>query len=112
MNTLLRCIVTTLILLPVCLPGIADELNQAPASARRAKLQRILDQNCTVCHGPKLKGKIGPALTAKALGPKDERMLVATIMGGREGTVMPSWEFMLKEDEARWLVKFLRNGEM
>lgn len=89
----------------------AGQVNREPDSARQAELQQILAQNCTVCHGPKLKGKVGPALTAKALAAKNEQILITTILEGRPGTTMPAWDFMLQESDARWLVMYLRNKD-
>jgi cytochrome c55X len=82
-----------------------------PGSARQAQLRRVLQQNCTICHGSNLNGGAGPALTPKTLAAKDEQLLVATILDGRQGTVMPSWSWMLQESDARWLVRMLRSGK-
>lgn len=109
MKTLLLITATTLSLSTFGLSGIAaGEAGREPDGRRQTELQQILAQNCAVCHGPRLKGKVGPALTPKALASKNEQALVNTILEGRPGTAMPSWEFMLKENEARWLVQYLR----
>lgn len=115
-TVLLLSIVATLSLPAAGLPVIAvsetiSETNHVPSLERQAQLQEILAENCTVCHGSRLRGKVGPPLTAKALASKNEQTLVNTILEGRPGTVMPSWEFMLKESDARWLVKYLRSSE-
>lgn len=86
--------------------GAAD-----PDAGRQAQLRQILRQNCTVCHGKSLQGDIGPALSRKTLAGKDERLLVATILEGRDGTAMPAWGALLKENEARWLLQILRSGK-
>lgn len=106
---LLSTVATSALIISVSILAFGA-INAEPSRERQAQLREIVAQNCTVCHGPKLKGKIGPALTVKALGAKDEQMLVTTILEGRPDTVMPSWAFMLKENEARWLVKYLRSG--
>lgn len=82
-----------------------------PGNERQRQLRQVLAQNCSVCHGHSLQGNIGPALTAGSLSGKSEEMLVATILEGRAGTVMPAWAWLLKEDEARWLVRYLRKTE-
>lgn len=95
------------------IPGylmVSGTLEQ-PGSARQQQLRQAVAQNCTVCHGKSLQGDVGPALTAKSLAGKNEQMLVTTILEGRDGTVMPSWSWMIKENEARWLVRMLRDGQ-
>lgn len=84
---------------------------EQPGSARQQQLRQTVAQNCTVCHGKSLQGDVGPALTAKSLAGKNEEMLVATILEGRDGTIMPSWAWMIKENEARWLVRVLRGDK-
>ncbi|HEY3487715.1 MAG TPA: cytochrome c, partial [Gammaproteobacteria bacterium] len=100
---ILRPALLILLLIPVLLT-VAGVIEQPPESKRQQQLQQVLAQNCSVCHGKSLQGDIGPALTAKSLTGKSEEMLVTTILEGRDGTVMPSWEWMLQENEARWLV--------
>lgn len=97
-----------LLLAATLLPAVAG---QAPDDKRQQELQQMLYQNCSACHGPTFEGGAGPALTTTALAAKDEQLLVDTILKGRPGTAMPAWEWMFKEEEARWLVKFLRNGD-
>lgn len=97
-------------ILPALILISASAMAGEPTAERQQELQKSLQQNCTVCHGPSFEGSIGPALTAKALAAKDEQMLVTTIMDGRPGTAMTPWGMMFKENEIRWMVKFLRNG--
>lgn len=105
-------ITATLAVLATGLSNVAaGEARYEPDSQRQMELQQMLAQNCTVCHGPKLKGKVGPALTPKALASKNDQTLVETILEGRPGTVMPAWDFMLKESEAKWLVRYLRSKQ-
>jgi cytochrome c55X len=82
---------------------------EQPADKRQQQLRQVLAQQCSVCHGKALQGDVGPALNARSLAGKSEQMLVTTILEGRDGTVMPSWEWMLQENDARWLVQYLRN---
>ncbi len=74
-----------------------------PAPERQAQLLRMLRQDCGSCHGMKLTGGLGPALTADALKDKPWQSLSATIFHGRPGTPMPPWKSMLSSDEADWL---------
>jgi cytochrome c55X len=86
--------------------AIADE----PSYERQQELQQLLHQNCAICHGHSFEGGVGPALTAKVLASKNEQTLITTILDGRPGTAMPPWSTTFKENEVRWLVKFLRNA--
>jgi cytochrome c55X len=83
-----------------------------PSAERQQQLRQVVAKNCSVCHGPTLQGGVGPALNAKTLAGKKEDFLVTTILDGREGTVMPSWNWMLEESDARWLLSYIRSGEI
>lgn len=102
-----------LILIPAYLTvaGLPEYSGKQPEQKRQQQLRQVLAQNCSVCHGPALKGDVGPALTPKSLAGKNDDMLVATILEGRDGTLMPAWGWMLQEKDARWLVQFLRDGK-
>jgi len=69
-----------------------------------------LKQDCGSCHGMRLTGGLGPALTPEALRTKPAESLVATIVSGRPGTAMPPWRRFVSEAEARWLVARLLTG--
>ncbi|HEX5056832.1 MAG TPA: cytochrome c [Gammaproteobacteria bacterium] len=104
----LRPALLSLALIPTVYLTVTGVIEQ-PGKERQQQLRQVLAQNCSVCHGKSLQGDVGPALNPKTLGGKNEDMLVSTILQGREGTIMPSWSWMLKENEARWLVRFLRS---
>jgi cytochrome c55X len=106
-----KYILLMLVLLPIKVAALPAGDTGQPDAPRQAQLRQILQQNCPVCHGRALKGDLGPALTAKALAAKDERLLVATILEGRDGTAMPAWGAMIKESEARWMLQLLRSGK-
>lgn len=85
----------------------------APPSAERVReLVHMVRQDCGSCHGMTLNGGLGPALTAQALHERDipKEALVATIIGGRPGTPMPSWQRFMNEEEAAWVVDRLLEG--
>lgn len=88
--------------------GAADG---APAPARAREILALLRQDCGACHGIRLTGGLGPALTPGALRAKPSEGLVATIVSGRAGTPMPPWRDFLSESEARWLVARLLAGD-
>jgi cytochrome c55X len=85
-------------------------LAAAPDAARTQQLVRMVRQDCGSCHGMKLTGGLGPALTREALADKPAESLAATIVHGRPGTPMPPWRSMLSADEAQWIAERLRAG--
>jgi cytochrome c55X len=87
----------------------ADEVPE-PAAAARAALVRMVRQDCGSCHGMRLTGGLGPALTPAALAGQPLASLAATIYHGRPGTPMPGWRALLDEDEARWIAARLQAG--
>jgi len=54
----------------------------------------FLQNVCGACHGPDLKGKIGPNLLDAATRLTEEELTVI-IAGGRHGTSMPAWSNVL-----------------
>jgi cytochrome c55X len=83
----------------------------APSDARQQALIRLLKRDCGACHGMRLTGGLGPALTPHALKDKSADSLAATIVAGRAGTAMPPWRPFLTAAEAQWLVARLQRGE-
>jgi len=84
---------------------------EAPPSAERQReLVHVVLQDCGSCHGMKLTGGLGPALTPEALAERPFDSIVATIMLGRPGTPMPGWRTMLSEADARWIARRLMQG--
>jgi len=84
----------------------------APQPARQRELLQLLQQDCGSCHGMRLTGGLGPALTPEALRTKPAASLVATIVSGRPGTAMPPWRRFLSEAEAEWLVARMVRGDV
>ncbi len=99
---------TWLLMLSLALPGAARA--GEPDAARQAELRNLLVQDCGSCHGLQMRGGLGPALLPENLDGRPDAMLVATIVHGRHGTAMPAWRALLSEDEARWMVRSLREG--
>ncbi len=77
---------------------------------RQAELVRMVRQDCGSCHGMRLTGGLGPALTREALVDKAPAVLAATVLNGRPGTPMPGWRAMLNEGEAQWIAEQLSAG--
>ena len=79
--------------------------------ARQQELEHLLYQDCGSCHGMRLTGGLGPALTAAALAGKSPELLFDTIREGRSGTPMPPWKTLLDDREIEWLVNYLMTRE-
>jgi cytochrome c55X len=84
----------------------------APDTLRQRELLALLQQDCGACHGMRLTGGLGPALTPEALRTRPAASLVATIVSGRPGTAMPPWRRFVSEAEAQWLVARMVLGEV
>ena len=81
-----------------------------PSAQRQQELVRMVRQDCGSCHGLRLTGGLGPALTREALADKALDSLAATIYGGRPGTPMAPWKAMVNEAEALWIAQQLMAG--
>ncbi|WP_081679645.1 cytochrome c [Acidovorax sp. JHL-9] len=81
-----------------------------PTTPRQQELVRMVRQDCGSCHGLRLTGGLGPALTREALADKPFESIVATIYYGRPGTPMAPWKAMLSETDARWIAQQLFAG--
>ncbi len=81
-----------------------------PDAARARALVHMVRQDCGSCHGMRLTGGLGPALTREALADFPLENLAAVIYHGRPGTPMPPWKAMLSEPEARWVAQRLLQG--
>lgn len=85
-------------------------LAQEPAPARQQELLRMVRHDCGSCHGMRMTGGLGPALTSQALQRLPQAAIAATIYHGRPGTPMPPWRSMLSEQEADWIAARLLQG--
>ncbi len=83
----------------------------AVSTARQAELRNLVHQDCGACHGMRLTGGLGPALTSQALRDKPHKFLFATIRSGRPGTPMPPWGPLLTDQEINWIVNYLKTPE-
>ena len=79
-------------------------------AARQAELLYLLKHDCGSCHGMRLEGGLGPALTPMHLRPYSTETLGSTILHGRPGTPMPPWRRFLSREEALWLASQLKQG--
>jgi len=101
----MRRVVAT-VLLPLALAASAQDLDLA----RQQSLIRLVRQDCGACHGMRLTGGLGPALTREALADKPVEAVAAAIVHGRPGTPMPPWRDLLSDGEARWIAVRLAQG--
>ncbi len=99
-----------LLLCACLLPGGAAAA-EALTTERQAELHNLLLQDCGSCHGIRLTGGLGPALTPQALQGKPREQLIATVSGGRPGTPMPPWKPLLSQSDIAWLVDYMIGGE-
>ena len=91
--------------------GVAAQADEAaPGVERQRSLVRMVRQDCGSCHGMRLTGGLGPALTREALAARPLESLVATTLHGRPGTPMPGWASLLSEADARWVAERLQAG--
>jgi cytochrome c55X len=102
----MKPLLSALVLALACAGAHAQDV---PA-ARQAELMRLLRQDCGSCHGMRLTGGLGPALTRQALADMPLDSLAATIFHGRPGTPMPPWNRFMSADEAQWLARQLHAG--
>jgi cytochrome c55X len=99
------------LLLCACLPCGAAAAD-TPSPARQDELRNLLLQDCGSCHGMRLTGGLGPAVTPQALQGKPRELLITTVSEGRPGTPMPPWKPLLSQSDIAWLVDYLTGGEM
>ena len=90
------------------LTGLAHA--KEPDSERQQELRHLLKHDCGSCHGMRLTGGLGPALTPDAIHEKPDVMLRETILHGRRGTPMPPFANLLSHEEVDWLIGDLRKG--
>ncbi|MBV2163373.1 c-type cytochrome [Comamonas nitrativorans] len=82
----------------------------SPGPQRVEALKHMVRQDCGSCHGMRLTGGLGPALTSEALAHKPPEYLQAVILNGIPGTPMPPWSAMLSPQEAQWIAEQLFQG--
>lgn len=113
-------LILTALLLLAALTGCGGELaggetvSSEPPDPQAG--QRLYENFCLSCHGPRGKGD-GPA--AASLHPRpadltallptcDDDTLAARIAEGKDGTAMAAWKNVLNETQIRQIVAYLR----
>lgn len=90
--------------------GVAGATEAVSSPARAHELLRLVRQDCGSCHGLRLTGGLGPALTRQALADKPTGAMAAVIFHGRPGTAMPPWAAFMTAEEAHWVAERLAQG--
>ena len=99
-----------LVLLCVSAAGAQAQQAGGMDGAQATRLTRMVRQDCGSCHGMRLTGGLGPALTPQAMKEIPVESIAATIYHGRPGTPMPPWRGMLNEQQAQWIAEQLQAG--
>ncbi len=102
-------LVTAAGLLAVLLVVVTDAV-ATPSDDRQAELIHRVKHDCGSCHGLTMKGGLGPPLLPARLADRSDGDLMEVILDGVPGTPMPPWRGELSEDEARWIVRALKEG--
>lgn len=100
-------------LLPVAMLALALTTTPAygeVARKRQGELLYFLKHDCGSCHGLTRKGGLGSPLLPELLAGRDDDDLTGIILDGVPGTPMPPWRGLLTEDEARWMVRAIKQG--
>ena len=105
-----RSVFVLVFILGFCATAFAQDGVGTPDSARQAEIMHLLRQDCGACHGMRLRGGLGPALSAERFRDWSVEQLAQTILQGRPGTPMPPWQPFLTDGEARWLAAQLKKG--
>lgn len=103
-------VLSILVLSSLVSPACADAGASEPSPARQRELIHLVRQECGFCHGLRLTGGLGSALTAQTMREKPAETLEAVIRHGIPGTAMPGWAPFLTEPETRWIVQRLQQG--
>lgn len=75
---------------------------------RRQELADFVVQDCGSCHGLTFRGGLGSAFTKRKLEEVPEQVLFDVIENGIEGTPMPAWGPLLKPEEIKWIINYLK----
>lgn len=93
-------------------PGAAAATESGLTTEQIQRISHLLVQDCGSCHGLRMTGGLGPALTPETLRDKPRDTLITTILQGRPGTPMPPWNPFLSPAEAGWIIDHLTEGSL
>ena len=86
------------------------ELIAAITEERQSELHEFVETHCPSCHGTRLTGSIGPALTEAGLQHLSLNAVTMTILHGYAGKGMPAWKTQLSNGDAYWIAQQLKHG--
>lgn len=86
--------------------------SQALSIDRQNELTYMVQQDCGSCHGMTLKGGLGPSLLPERISVLPRQYLIEAVTHGRQGTPMPPWGPLLKQNEIEWIVDQLKLGQL
>jgi cytochrome c oxidase cbb3-type subunit 3 len=94
---------------PACAEFTEESLEQKLNAMAADTGKQVFTEKCSVCHGPKGEGLIGPNLTDHFwIHGKGTRLdIYSTVTKGVLDKGMPSWETMLKPEELLAAVKYV-----
>ena len=90
---------------------LATPANAEIGTERQTELLYFLKHDCGSCHGLTRSGGLGSPLLPEVLADRDDDDLTEIIMEGLPGTPMPPWKELLSEEEARWLVRAIKENK-
>lgn len=106
----MKCFKDTLLAVLVFL-ALSTPAGAAIGVERQAELLYFLKHDCGSCHGLTRSGGLGSPLLPEVLAERSDDDLTEVIMEGLPGTPMPPWKDLLTEEEARWLVRAIKENK-
>lgn len=103
---------TMTFLAPPVLSIAQDSSAQNISIERQQELTYMVQQDCGSCHGMTLKGGLGPSLLPERVSVLPKQYLINAVTHGRQGTPMPPWGPILKQNEIVWIVEQLQLGHL
>ncbi|MCC2111483.1 MAG: c-type cytochrome [Hyphomicrobiales bacterium] len=89
------------------LAGIGLSLSVGAIASANDDMEALFAANCATCHGMDRGGYIAPALNSATHGESDPASLAYIIANGVEGTLMPSWQGRLSEQQMLDLATYI-----
>ncbi|MCW8928660.1 MAG: cytochrome c [Gammaproteobacteria bacterium] len=89
-----------------------NNMTQTLSAERQSELTYMVQQDCGSCHGMTLKGGLGPSLLPERVSVLPKQYLINAVTHGRQGTPMPPWGPLLKQNEIEWIVEQLQLGQL
>lgn len=79
-------------------------------STRAVALTALVRNDCGACHGMRLEGGLGPALTPARLAGRSPEAVALVITHGRAAQAMPAWRPLLSSHDIDWIAHGLLDG--